>query len=88
MRRSAILFFVAHLVLLLLAHGANADTTGAGAAGSDNQHTKATETGIAKSSNKTGVLDESKDDGWTSNFSLLEEYRLRIASHAMPNTGP
>lgn len=28
------------------------------------------------------------DAGFTSDFSLLEEYRLRIASHALPSSGP
>jgi hypothetical protein len=32
------------------------------------------------------ALDEASD--WTADFSFLEEYRLRIASHALPTTGP
>jgi hypothetical protein len=75
------------LVPLLLSHGASADTA-TGATSGENQHTTVTDSGIAKSSNKTGAPDEGKDDGWTSDFSLLEEYRLRIASHALPNSGP
>ena len=87
MRSSTNLALGIGFVLLLLARGAMADMAGPGTAGNETQHATSSEKAIAKSSDNNGAPDEGVD-GWTSDFSLLEEYRLRIASHALPTSGP
>ena len=88
MRRSANLALVVNSILLLLARGAMADPAGPGDSNTEVQHTAPSDTGLAKSSNESNSVDEGTSTGWASDFSLLEEYRLRIASHALPNSGP
>jgi hypothetical protein len=88
MRPSTNLALGSGLGLLLLAGGALADATDPGAAGSETQQATASGKGDAKGNEDNGAPDVGNDAGWTSDFSLLQEYRLRIASHALPSSGP
>ncbi len=82
MRRSKNLAGVTCLAFLWLAPNAKADVANAGPSGSETRDAAG-----AKANNGASPV-ASQDAGWTSNFSLLEEYRLRIASYALPATGP
>jgi hypothetical protein len=84
MRRSTNLAGVTCLGFLCLAPNAKADMPNSSPSGSETRAATA-----AKQSNSDNAAPTaSHDAGWTSDFSLLEEYRLRIASYALPSTGP
>jgi hypothetical protein len=71
----------------LLAQGAVAEMASPVAAGSATEHAPGSKTENAKSTDNDGTPEKAEDSGWTSDFSLLEEYRLRIASHVLPSPG-
>lgn len=89
MRRLTRLAFVTFFGLLLLASRASADTPAPGAASQPEPATaSASDSEGPKRPSTDATREEVTDNAWTSNFSLLEEYRLRIASHALPSEGP
>jgi len=76
------------LGLVMLARGAMADAIGQGTTGNGHKDSTAEDLGTAQGSDSGGAPNASDGAGWTSNFSLLEEYRLRIASHQLQSSGP
>jgi hypothetical protein len=86
MRRSTNLALVGYLGLLLLVRNAWADLASPGVAPGDVGRSSTGDKLTARSD----AIEQlpAKGGEWTADFSLLEEYRLRIASDRVPSTGP